>query len=88
MVCCLCPGEPSRDGYIVECVVCIVREACADDPSSFTALAKLADALDLESSAFGREGSTPSGGTIYRSEAASYSSISGLRVRVPSGVSL
>ena len=40
VVCCLCPGEPSRDGYIVECVVCIVWEVCADYPSSYARLAE------------------------------------------------
>lgn len=58
-----CPGEPSRDSCIVERVGSIGWEVCADDPSSFAALAKLADALDLESSALGRVGSTPTGGT-------------------------
>lgn len=73
MVFCPCPGEPSRDSYIVERVGSIEWEVCADDLSSYTALAKPADALDLGSSALGRVGSTPTGGTIYRSEVFSYS---------------
>ena len=51
VVCCLCPGEPSRDGYIVECVVCIVWEVCADDPSSFTALVEMEVTLGSDPSA-------------------------------------
>lgn len=58
------PQEPAMDGCGCKAASCGTRRACARAPRTNAGLAEQADAAGLSPAALGREGSTPSAGTI------------------------